>query len=118
MPNDDSRFRFQQLDVYVAAKEIARLLNEAPIAHTELRDQARRASVSCFLQLAEGLPNTGQGMRRKYFTESNNSLHELVAAVDLARGLGALPADQAQEIQALAIRTRRMLRGLLNSASA
>jgi four helix bundle protein len=114
MPNDNSVLPFQKLDVYVAAKEIARLVNEARIAHTELRDQAQRASVSCFLQLAEGLPNDGPGMRRKYFTESNNSLHELVAAVDLACTVGALSPERARAIQELSIRTRRMLRGLLN----
>ncbi len=113
MPNDNSVLPFQKLDVYVAAKEIARLVNEARIGHTELRDQAQRASVSCFLQLAEGLPNDGVGMRRKYFTESNNSLHELVAAVDLACALGALSTERAQAIQELAIRTKRMLRALL-----
>ena len=114
MPNDNSILPFQKLDVYVAAKEIARLVNEAPINHAELRDQARRASISCFLQLAEGLPNEGLGMRRKYFTESNNSLHELVAAVDLACALGVLSTESAQAILALSIRTRLMLRGLLN----
>ena len=114
MPNDNSLLRFQKLDVYIAAKEMARLVNEARINHTELRDQAQRASISCFLQLAEGLPNEGPGMRRKYFTESNNSLHELVAAVDLACTLGALPAERAQAIQELGVRTKRMLRALLN----
>lgn len=79
MPNDNCGLRFQKLDVYVAAREIARLVNQAQIGHAELRDQAQRASISCFLQLAEGLPNRGAGMRRKYFTESNNSLHEVVA---------------------------------------
>jgi four helix bundle protein len=113
MPIDNS-MAFQRLDIYVAAKEIARLVNEARITHTELRDQAQRASISCFLQLAEGLPNEGQGMRRKYFTESNNSLHELVAAVDLACTLGALPAESAQAIQELGVRTKRMLRALLH----
>ena len=114
MQNDNSVLPFQKLDVYIAAKEIARIVNEARITHTELRDQAQRASVSCFLQLAEGLPNDGPGMRRKYFTESNNSLHELVAAVDLACALGALSSERAQAFQELSISTKRMLRALLN----
>jgi four helix bundle protein len=118
MPNDNSILPFQRLDVYVAAKEIARLVNEARISHTELRDQAQRASVSCFLQLAEGLPNDGTGLRRKYFTEANNSLHELVAAVDLACTLGALSTETAQAIQELGARTKRMLRALLNCSAA
>lgn len=113
MPNDNCLLRFQQLDIYLAAKEMARLVNEARIGHTELRDQAQRASISCFLQLAEGLPNRGQGMRRKYFIESNNSLHELIAAVDLACALGALSREKAQAIQKLGFRVKRMLAGLL-----
>ena len=60
-----------------------------------------------------GLPNRGPGMRRKYFTESNNSLHELVAAVDLACTLGALSTEKAQAIQKLSVRTKNMLGALL-----
>ena len=118
MPIDDFILPFQKLDVYLAAKEIERLVNEARITHTELRDQAQRASVSCFLQLAEGLPNEGSGMRRKYFTEANHSLHELVAAVDLACTLGAISPKSAQAIQELSIRTKRMLRALLSRPAA
>jgi hypothetical protein len=65
---DDSLMPFQKLDVYRAAKELAQLVHQARLEHTVLRDQACRAAVSCFLQLAEGLPNSGPGMRRKYFT--------------------------------------------------
>ena len=112
MPNI-SLMAFQKLDCYVVAKELARRVQEARIAHSVLRDQACRASVSCFLQLAEGLPNEGAGMRRKYFTESNNSLHETVAALDLAATLGAIDGDSADSIQELAFRLKKMLRALL-----
>ena len=114
MPNI-SLMRFQKLDCYIAAKELARLVQDSRISHSVLRDQACRASVSCFLQLAEGLPNEGAGMRRKYFTESNNSLHETVAAIDLAQTLGAVGPEAAASIQELAFRLKRMLRALLNS---
>jgi four helix bundle protein len=110
---DDSLMPFQKLDVYQAAKELAQLVHEARLEHTGLRDQACRAAVSCFLQLAEGLPNSGPGMRRKYFTESNNSLHETVAAIDLAEALGAVPPETARRLQQLATRIKRMLRALL-----
>jgi hypothetical protein len=56
-------------------------------------------------------------MRRKYFTESNNSLHETVAAIDLAEALGALPQESAQRIQEVARRVKQMLRALLRSAA-
>ena len=97
----------------MAAKELALRVQQAGIAHSVLRDQACRAAVSCFLQLAEGLPNDGAGMRRKYFTESNNSLHETVAALDLAQALGVIDSDSAASIQQLALRLKRMLRALL-----
>ncbi len=106
-------FAFQKLDVYVAAKELAARIHRARIADAELRDQAKRASKSAFLCLAEGLPNDGAGLRRKYFTEANNSLHEAVAAVDLAAAIGALAAPEAETIQALGLRVKRMLRALM-----
>jgi hypothetical protein len=56
-------------------------------------------------------------MRRKYFTESNNSLHETVAAIDLAEALGALPQESARRIQEVARRVKQMLRALLRSAA-
>jgi hypothetical protein len=48
-------------------------------------------------------------MRRKYFVEANNSLHETVGAVDLAATLGVMSMEQANDIQALAVRLKAML---------
>ena len=110
---DASSLPFQRLDVYVAAKELARRVHLARLGDAELRDQATRASKSAFLCLAEGLPNDGPAMRRKYFTEANNSLHETLAAVDLAAGIGALAGEEAEAIQALGLRFKRMLRALM-----
>ncbi len=103
---------FQKLDCYVVAKQIASLVHLAKIRDTELRDQATRSSKSCSLQPCEGLPNDGVAMRRKYFVEANNSLHEAVGAVDLAATLGIMSAERATEIQALAVRLKAMLWGL------
>ncbi len=114
MPNDNL-FPFQKLDAYAAAKELARAVHLAQIGDAELRDQATRASKSAFLCLCEGLPNDRPAMRRKYFTESDNSLHETVGAVDLACVIGALDVATASAIQALAVRLRAMLRGLMRS---
>jgi hypothetical protein len=52
-------------------------------------------------------------MRRKYFVEANNSLHEVVAAVDLAASIGAIDAAVAGEIIDLSARLKPMIRGLL-----
>ena len=101
--------KFQTLDSYQVAKEIARLVHLAKIRDNELRDQATRASKSCFLQLCEGLPHESVAMRRKYFTEANGSLHETAGAVDLAATLGMMGEEQAEAIQLLAVRLKAML---------
>ena len=108
-----SLIRMQKLDCYQVAKAIAVRVHEARIGDSELRDQATRAAKSTFLRLAEGLPNEGAGMRRKYFVESNNSLHEVVAAVDLAAAIGAIGPAVADEIIDLSARLKPMIRALL-----
>ena len=108
-----SSIKMQKLDCYQVAKAIAVRVHEARIGDAELRDQATRAAKSTFLRLAEGLPNEGAGMRRKYFVEANNSLHEVVAAVDLAAAIGAIEASVAGEIIDLSARLKPMIRGLL-----
>jgi four helix bundle protein len=109
----ENRSRFQQLDSYQVAKEIARRVHVANIKDHELRDQATRASKSCFLQSCEGLPNEGAAMRRKYFASAHASLHETVGAVDLAATLGMMSEADAEVIQGLAVRLKTMLWRLL-----
>jgi four helix bundle protein len=105
---------FQKLDAYIVAKEIARIVHIAKISDAELRDQATRASKSTFLCLCEGLPNEGAALRRKYFTEANNSLHETLGAMDLAATIGAAREQEATAVQELGVRLKRMLRALLH----
>jgi hypothetical protein len=68
---------------------------------------------SCFLCLCEGLPNEGSALRHKYFVESRNSLAETVGAIDLAAAIGAMRQTDADAIQMLGLRVRRMLTALL-----
>jgi four helix bundle protein len=110
---ENEGFRFQRLDAYKVAKEIAVRVHEARIADAELRDQATRAAKSAFLGLCEGLPNEMPGLRRRYFTQSRNSLCEMVGAVDLAVAIGAMDGSAAEAVQALALRLKRMLTALL-----
>jgi four helix bundle protein len=109
------RLPFQELDVYVTAKELARQVHAAKIADKELREQATDAAKSTFLRLCEGLPNDGAAMRRKYFTESNNSLHETRGATDLASAIGAMREEDAAAVQELGVRLKHMLRALMHS---
>ena len=111
--NDEMLFPFQKLDAYRVARELARRVHAAKIRDRELRDQATRASKSCFLCLCEGLPNEGAAMRHKYFVESRNSLAETVGALDLAAAIGVVRDEDAAAVQALGSRLRRMLTALL-----
>jgi four helix bundle protein len=112
---DDNRLAFQTLDVYIAAKQLAQRVQAAKIADKELREQATDAAKSTFLRLSEGLPLTGAGMRSKYFNEADGSLCETLAAMDLAEAIGAARTTDADAVQALGVRIKRMIRGLLHS---
>src|SRR6266576_39480 len=103
---DDPLFPFQKLDVYRVAKSFAAVVHRASIADAELRDQATRAAKSAFLNLAEGLPSDSPPMRRKFFASADGSLHEAVAAIDLASTLGAMDSALAAEAPALGLRLR------------
>src|SRR6266487_5145544 len=109
----ENLFPFQKLDVYIAARELGERVHKARIRDRELRDQATRASKSCFLCLCEGLPNEGAALRHKYFVEARNSLAETVGAMDLAATIGVVRDDDDDAIQALGSRLRRMLTALL-----
>ena len=110
---NENLFPFQTLDVYRAARELALRVHQARIRDRELRDKATRASKSCFLCLCEGLPNEGTPLRHKYFVEARNSLAETVGAIDLAAAIGVVRQDDADAVQALGSRIRRMLTALI-----
>ena len=106
-------FPFQQLDIYLAARELAVLVQRAELRDAELRDHATRAAKSVFLNVAEGLPERGLGASKRHFAIARNSLGELVAALDLACALGAVDGAKAEQALALAGRVRPMLYGLM-----
>lgn len=110
--NDELLLPFQRLDVYKAAKELARMVHEAQIRDAEMRDQATRGAKSVFLCLCEGLPSDSSGIRRKMFEHANNSLHEVIGAVDFSDTIGAIDHDRACEIFAQAVRVKAMIRKL------
>ena len=112
-PSGDHEARpFMKLQVYVVAKELAVLVQNAQIRDAELRDQATRAAKSAFLNTAEGLPGDSVPMRRKFFSTAEGSAAEVGAALDLAAAFGAVDADVARHGIDLAVRLKRLLRGL------
>ena len=93
--NDDNLFPFQKLDAYRVAFALTRRVVHSSIRDAELRDQATRAVKSTQLNLAEGLPGDAVGTRRKHFNIADGSLHEVVAAVDIARAIAAIEIGRA-----------------------
>ena len=85
------------------------LVEGAVIRDRELRDQATRAAKSTLLRLAEGLPHFGQGLRGKYFAEAQGSLHELVAAIDVAAAMNKIDPTVARDAAVLGLRIRKMI---------
>jgi four helix bundle protein len=113
---DDNRFPFQLLDAYALARSLAARVHGASIRDSELRDQATRAAKSAFLNLCEGLPSDRPAVRLKFFDQADGSLHETVAAVDLASAIGAVSSPASAEIHAEALRLRAVLRGLMRAS--
>ena len=111
-PNDTTQLPFQRLEIYGVAKAIAVLVHRAEIGDSELRDQARRASKSAFLNLSEGLPSDSTPMRRRYFSSAAGSVCETAAAVDLAAALGLIDDFVSREVLGLCVRLKQMLRAL------
>ena len=113
---DAPKLGFQKLHIYEAALELARLVARAEIRDAELRDQATRAAKSVFLQTAEGLP-ARDGLRRRSFNLANGSLHETIAALDLARALGAIDAEAGAAALRCAARVWQLLGAMLGAIS-
>jgi hypothetical protein len=61
--NDLPLFPHQRLDVYLLSRRLAKGVRDARVSHSELRDQAERASISVFLAINEGLPQVSSRMR-------------------------------------------------------
>ena len=102
-------FAMQRLRVYQVARHFVQLVEESAIQDKELRAQATSSAKSAFLQLCEGLPNRGAGLRSKYFTESNNSLHETVGNIDLSCALGAISTERAAVLLRVAFQFKKLL---------
>jgi four helix bundle protein len=104
---------FQTLDVYQCSKELAVTVHRCKIGDSELRDQARRASKSVLLNIAEGLPNHTDGLRRRHFTLARNSACETSGAVDVAMAIGAIDEATALDIMRRCHRVYCMLTKML-----
>lgn len=101
------------------ALEVGRAANRFPVsARIAVGDQLLRAAVSVLLNITEG--NTRRGARdaRRFFDIAASSLAEAETALDLARDLDYMSADQHTVLRGLARDTGKALWGLLRAVSA
>jgi four helix bundle protein len=105
----DKPLAFQKLDIYVAARDLVRVVTAAKVRDAEFRDQAERAAKSTFLAICEGVPSPRFKTRRVYFERAHCSLCEAVGAIDGASVIGAVDARPVSEVMTLANRLEAML---------
>lgn len=91
-----SSFPHESLDCYRLAVSVARWLAAArfPARHTDLADQALRASQSVVLNIAEGMARDGAS-RRNHLRIALGSAAEVCSVLDLVR----LPDVEARQAE-------------------
>ena len=101
---------FHRLDVYRVAIELVSFIEALPFerGHCEIRDQLRRASSSCALNIAEGTGKTGADKKR-YYLISRGSACEVAAGLDILMAIFAIDASTHSQGQELCQRLYAML---------
>jgi four helix bundle protein len=100
----------ERLDVYgvaLAFHEIATAL--ALRADRIVRDQLRRASLSCVLNIAEGAGQRSLGQKRNLYGVARGSALECAAILDVLRIRGVASASEAANARGLLVRVVQML---------
>ena len=110
--------RFEDLVVFQKAmslsKEIYRITSEGKFAKDwGLRDQLRRASVSIISNIAEGYERNSTPEYRRFLLIAKGSSGEVRAQLALARNLGYLSHEKADNLIESCIEVTRMLGGLV-----
>lgn len=112
--------RFRDLLVWQRSMRLAEAIYAAtrPFPKEELFglvSQMRRAAVSVPSNIAEGHGRESEKRFALYINQARGSLHELETQVELARNLGMIPVQRADEILEEAAEIGRMLHGLRNT---
>jgi four helix bundle protein len=100
----------ERLHVYDVALEfhaVATVL--AARADAIVRDQLRRASLSCVLNIAEGAGQRSRPQKRNLYAVARGSAMECAAIVDVLCVGGAVPVEDAARARQLLVRVVQML---------
>ena len=106
-------FDAERLDVYRVARELlakVAQLSRGWRGQAELTDQARRAALSCLLNIAEGAAQPfSSGNKRRHYQIARGSASEVAATFDAASLLGLSSEQDIADARQLAARICAML---------
>jgi four helix bundle protein len=114
-------FAVERLDVFWAAVDVARLCDALGSRlwrrNAALWRQLQRAVASMIANIGEGASCSTMGNQRRFFEYAYRSAGECAALVITFGSLGALRADERQELLALLDRIQAMLLRMMQRAA-
>ena len=113
---------FRTWDVYRVAQDVAReacaVAAGWPRGWSELVDQARRASTSVILNIAEGAGQPrGSAAKRRHYEIALGSANEVAGAIDAAVAIGLTRDRDGVALREQCARLSALLGGLVKSAT-
>lgn len=112
-------FDFEKLYVYREAKslnkEIMLFLKENRSIDPYIKDQLKRASISCVINIAEGSGKFSKADKRNFYTISRGSTYECVSLLELILDDDKISQDKFDYFYKRLESLSKMLLGLINS---
>ena len=109
----------ERLDVYGIALQFQGLASIlAARADSVVRDQLRRASLSCVLNIAEGAGQRSKPQKRRFYAIARGSAMECAAVLDILRSSALTSDAEARQGRSWLVRMVQMLTRLDQSLQA
>ena len=100
----------ERLDVYSVALQFQGLATIlASRANSVVRDQLRRASLSCVLNIAEGAGQRSKPQKRRFYAIARGSAMECAAVLDVLRLSTVASGAEARQGRSFLVRMVQML---------
>jgi len=113
MPNETTFLLHEKLIAWQVACELLRVVRDARISDSKLRDQAMRAAQSACLDIAEANGRFSPADRRRVFAIARGEATEAAAAVQVAAIAGTCPEASANDARRVGGRVAALLSGLI-----
>ncbi len=102
-----------KLIAYQVAIQFATALGALRITDARIREQARKSTISCVLNIAEGAGRRSRADKSRVYAIALGELCEAAAGVELAIALRVVNSDDAQVGLQLAARLKNLLSRLI-----